>query len=109
MATESTHLPVPPTAPADAHSAHETHETHDGVYRLVYVILVILTGLELLATYSGVIKIPLLLILAASKAILVAAFYMHLRYEKPFLPLVFAGPVIIAVLALLAIQQLVMR
>jgi len=113
MATESTHLPVPPTesAVSTASAAHDDHsnETHDGVYRLVYAILVVLTGLELLATYSGVLKIPLLIVLAATKAILVAAFYMHLRYEKPFLPLIFAGPVVIAVLALLAIQQLVLR
>jgi cytochrome c oxidase subunit 4 len=113
MATESTHLPVPPTGSADhsaaTHDEHETHVSHDGVYRLVYAILVVLTGLELLATYSGVLKIPILIALSATKAILVAAFYMHLKYEKPFLPLVFAGPIVIAVLALLAIQQLVLR
>jgi len=105
MAPESTPLPV---SHSD-HDSHEAHVSHDGVYRLVYVILVVLTGLELMATYTGVLKIPLLLILAATKAILVAAFYMHLRYEKPFLPLVFTGPVIVGVLALLAIQQLVLR
>ena len=111
MATESTHLPVPPTTPADSlpHVAHTAHVSHEGTYRLVYVLLVILTGLELLATYTGVLRIPVLIILGAVKAILVVAFFMHLRYEKPFLPLVFVGPVIVGVLALLAIQQLVLR
>lgn len=110
MATESTHLPVPHSAPADGTPPeHTAHVSHDGVYRLVYVLLVILTGLELMATYTGVLRIPVLIILGATKAILVAAFFMHLRYEKPFLPLVFVGPVIISVLAVLAVQQLVLR
>ena len=111
MATESTHLPVPPTTPAESapHEAHVAHASHDGTYRVVYALLVVLTGLELLATYTGPARIPVLIILGAVKAILVVAFFMHLRYEKPFLPLVFTGPVIVGVLALLAIQQLVLR
>ncbi len=95
---------VNPTTEAHAHSS-----SHEGTYVVVFLLLAILTLIELVVTYIPTIKIVLLLVLSATKAILVASFYMHLRYERPFYPLAFAVPVVIAVLVALAMQQLVLR
>jgi cytochrome c oxidase subunit 4 len=98
------------TPPAhDAAADHGGHADHDATYLIVYILLVLFTIAELGATYVGALKIPLLVGFAAAKAALVVAFYMHLRWEKRYLPLVFAAPVVIGILVALALQQLVMR
>ena len=100
-----------PTPSAEDH----VHESHDGVYILTFVLLVALTLIEVLVTYvPGLVNLVLLkalvlILLASGKAALVVAFFMHLRYEKRYLPLVFIGPIIAAVLAILALNQLVLR
>ncbi|GEM_PF-1215224 len=91
---------VNPTTEAHAGS-------HDGTYLLVFGALAVLTLIEVLSTYAASFKIPLLIVLTSTKAILVIAFYMHLRYERRYLPVIFAAPIIIGVLVALAIQQLV--
>jgi caa(3)-type oxidase subunit IV len=52
-------------------------------YFLVLVILVIFTGVEVAVSYltSGI-KVPLLLILAFSKAALVILYFMHLKSDS---------------------------
>jgi|SRR5579859_7785422 len=97
-----------PLAPAEAHES----ESRDGAYIGVYAFLVVLTLIEVIVSYAStiaIVKALLLLILASGKATLVAGWYMHLRYEKRFMPLVFLGPIIVGVLAILAIQQLLLR
>jgi caa(3)-type oxidase subunit IV len=95
-----------------SHENHEAphshaHENHEGAYFMVFIALALLTLAELLVTYVPVIKIPLLAGLATAKAMLVIAFYMHLRWEKRIYPAFFTFPVIVAILTALAIQQLV--
>ncbi len=107
MQTSSTEHQTAPTPVV--HDVHTEHADHDFTYLIVFVALAALTGLELLATYVPAIKIPLLIGFAAAKAMLVVAFYMHLRWEKRILPMIFAAPVIIGILVALALQQLVMR
>ncbi len=92
--------------------AHPQHESHDGPYILAYILLAVFTLIEVLFTYSTFAKIVLviiLLVLAGTKATLVAAFYMHLRYEKRFLAFVFGGPVLLGAICVLALQQLILR
>ncbi len=96
-------------APVEVDHDAESHESHDGVYIIAFVLLAALTLVELVVTYIPVVKAILLLILASGKAYIVAAYYMHLRYEKRYMPLVFIGPIIVGVLAILAIQGLVLR
>jgi len=45
----------------------------------------------------GSFNIVLALAIATAKAVLVAAFFMHLRYQRPFQTLVFASAVFLAV------------
>ncbi len=86
--------------------SHPEHGSRDGTYVAVFGALALLTLTELIVTYVQVVKIPILVGLAATKATLVVAFYMHLRWEKRILPIIFAFPVVIAVLIALALQQL---
>jgi cytochrome c oxidase subunit 4 len=57
-------------------------------YVMIAVVLVVVTGLEVATSYlegdiSNAIIVPLLLIMAAVKFILVASWYMHLRTDRP--------------------------
>ncbi len=92
----------------DTHE-HDTHGgSHEGTYFLVFVVLGILTMLELILTYTPEgIRYPALVILMTLKAVLVITFYMHLRWEKRFYIVIIAFPMAIAALAALAVQQLV--
>jgi cytochrome c oxidase subunit 4 len=67
-------------------------------YNLVFLALAVFTALEVGASYlpHGV-KIPILVILAATKVTLVLLFFMHLKYDRP----IFSAPLIIG--AILAI------
>ncbi len=108
QAQQSLTQPVQPAAPVEAHQP----ESHDGVYILSFVLLAGLTFVEVLVTYASTVlfvKVLILLLLAAGKATIVAGWYMHLRYEKRFMPFVFLGPIILAVLMILTLQQLLLR
>ena len=61
------------------------------------------------STYAGIIRIPMLIALAAIKAALVAAFYMHLRYERRYFVWTFLIPVAAGILMTIFIQPLVSR
>ncbi len=89
--------------------AHAGHPPRDGIYLFIFGCLGALTVAELVVTYFSVVKIVLLIVLAATKATLVVMFYMHLRWERRIYPLAFTAPVIIAVLTALALQQLVLH
>lgn len=94
----------------DAHDPHkhEQHASHEGAYLAVFLGLGLLTGTELLMTYTPeAIRYPFLVILMIAKAILVVTFFMHLRWEKRFYPVIVIFPTIIAALVALAVQQLV--
>lgn len=92
--------------PADiAHEAHAdgaVHEHHGGSFRTYWIIagfLGLATLLEVwLAEYLPTIGIeggPLagtMMVIALFKAVLVALFYMHLKYEKKILTVIFLIP-----------------
>ncbi len=64
-------------------------------YRLVFIALAVFTGLEIASSYlPTTIKIPVLIILAVTKAALVILFFMHLRYDNR----VFTYPLVIGIL-----------
>jgi caa(3)-type oxidase subunit IV len=90
------------------HDAGAEHATHEGAYFLVFICLAALTLTELMATYvPAAVRYPLLIILMITKAYLVISFFMHLRWEKRFYPLIITFPVVVAALIALAVQQLV--
>jgi cytochrome c oxidase subunit 4 len=103
MATEH-HLP-------DHVGEHEMEHAHPGAktYIIIGVILAVITVAEVFFyTQESVraILVPLLLLLSASKFILVVGFYMHLRFDHPLFTGVFgfglmvAGSVITALMFL---------
>ncbi len=89
---------------AETH-AHASRST----YWMVALILGIVTLLEVAVFYvpllHGVI-VPILLVLSAFKFTLVAAFFMHLKFDRPILSVVFAGGLVIAVFIVLALYFL---
>ncbi len=67
---------------------------------LVFVILTLITIVEIAITLLHLPKtflVPALLAMSFAKAALVAAYYMHLRYEKLLYTLVFVTPALFAV------------
>jgi cytochrome c oxidase subunit 4 len=72
--------------------------THRGQYVAVFVVLGVLTLVELgVATTEGIAKpavVVALVGLAIAKAALIALFYMHLRFETRILRLTVLGPLV---------------
>src|ERR671935_1648707 len=99
-----------------AHAASHEHEEEEGhghpgprTYVIVGLILAVITMLEVYAYTAEAIRpilVPILLVLSATKFVLVVGFYMHLRFDAPLFTGVFgfglavAGSVITALLFL---------
>jgi cytochrome c oxidase subunit IV len=94
------------------HTQHQTH--HSPNYLGVFIVLAVLTIIELGVTWETAhriapflvpLQIPLLLILALAKAALIVMYYMHLKYDSKvytatfllgiFLGLLFTGAVLL--------------
>jgi cytochrome c oxidase subunit IV len=96
--TDHTH-----TAQSESH-AHE--HPGEGTYFTIFIVLALLTLFELLVTYVPLIKVPLLLGLAVTKAWLVVQYYMHLRYDSKIFTWSLLIPVGIAVIIAISLQAL---
>jgi len=84
----------------------EKHGHEKRPYMQVAVALTVLTAVEVGVAnlaFNRTLVIILLVVLAAAKAILVALFYMHLRYDKPILAIIGGFPFFLAVLMALII------
>ena len=93
--------PVATTAAAPAHAAHPKPN-----YMGVFVILGVLTAIEVGIAFIGLSRtftIIALLVLAVWKAVLVALYYMHLRYEPRPLHLLVIAPFPLVVILLVAV------
>ncbi len=95
-----------PTAEEDLHApAHASVST----YLLIGVILTAVTGFEIAAVYVKFFRpvlVPLLLVLSAIKFSLVVLFFMHLRYDRKTLSVLFVGPLTIAIALVIALMTL---
>jgi len=94
------------------HAAADHAPDHASVatYVRVAMILTVVTALEVGVIYIRFltpIVVPLLLVMATAKFVLVVMFFMHLRYDPRSLSAVFVGPLIIATLLGLALIALV--
>jgi cytochrome c oxidase subunit 4 len=70
-------------------------------YIRIFIVLAVLTIIEVMASFTISIKaflVLFLILLAASKAGLVVAYYMHLRFERAPVRVVALGPIILVVL-----------
>lgn len=87
-----------PTVEAQHTDAHAGQRHINPVF--VFVILTVVTVVEIAITLFHLPKdflVPVLLGMSFAKASLVAAYYMHLRYEKPLYTIVFVTPALFAV------------
>jgi cytochrome c oxidase subunit IV len=79
----------------------EHHAGHPGpaLYAIIAVALVILTFMELAVYYVTFLQpllVPILILLAIAKFLLVGGFYMHLYYDQKILSIFFVFPLILA-------------
>jgi cytochrome c oxidase subunit 4 len=85
----------------DAHPVHGTKR-----YWIIGAYLFVLTGLELAAYFYedtlGGAATPVILTLSAAKYILVAMFFMHLKYDSKMFTAVFLFPMALATLVISA-------
>jgi len=94
------------TAPHDGE-----HTNQVGTYVTVFLILAFLTVVELYVPdiYSGPErqhpKMILLVFLAVAKAMIVAYFFMHLKWEKPWLTWIAIMPVYMGLFAILLMLE----
>lgn len=92
-------------------AAPESSKGHasKSTYWLIAVVLGILTMLEVAVFYVPLLHsviVPFLLVLSAAKFILVAMFFMHLKFDRPILTTVFAGGIVVATVIILAMMLL---
>jgi cytochrome c oxidase subunit 4 len=77
----------------DHHAAgHEAHEVHpDSFYIRIALILAFLTGLEVLLSYLdvGPLFLPALFVLMTIKFVMVALFFMHLKFDSKWFNMAF--------------------
>ncbi len=103
---------VMPNAPADAHtSAHYEQESLFGLpipvaaYTAIYAILAVTSLIEItlaeLIPFDSWIRIPVLGGLSAVKAILVMAYYMHLKEDNKIFAAAIVLPIIVGLIATL--------
>ena len=85
----------------------ELDRPSEGTYFTIFLLLAALTVTELLVTYLQIVKIPLLLGLAVTKAWLVVQFYMHLRYDSRILSWTLLVPTLVGLGATIFLQVLV--
>ncbi len=85
----------------------ELDRPSEGTYFTIFLLLAALTVTELLVTYLQIVKIPLLLGLAITKAWLVVQFYMHLRYDSRILSWTLLIPPLMGLGATIFLQVLV--
>ncbi len=74
------------------------HYPGSRTYLLVFAGLAILTLIEVGVAYiTSDIRVPILIILSALKALLVILFFMHLRYDSRWYAFIFFGPLVLVI------------
>lgn len=91
---------------------HPTHKSHTTEYVIVFIVLSLLTGLELMIPGLKTLylyKAIGLVGLAFGKALVVAFFYMHLKEEKAWLWIIASVPIAAIVYASVLILESMYR
>lgn len=108
----SAHRPATDGAHADPHAVGEVHEHPTwATYKWVALILTVITIVEVWVYYipafvASRLFVPSLLIMSAVKFVIVVLFYMHLKYDHKLFRALFTGPLLIAVLTIVALMFL---
>ncbi len=90
--------------PAIEHDVH--HHPGWQTYVVIGLILTIITAVEVAVFYIPAmhpVMVPVLLVLSATKFILVIMFYMHLKFDSKLFSTVFVGPLLLAVTAVISL------
>lgn len=100
MSTETTIDAHAGTADEPHHGdLHDGHKP-DGYYAKVAIFLGIVTGAEVALSYAGIegwLLLPPMLLLMAVKFVVVAALFMHLRFDNKLLTWLFYAGLLLAV------------
>jgi cytochrome c oxidase subunit IV len=89
-------------AQLDGHGPEFVHGPTDRQYVIVAIVLSALTGMEVFTYFKSVVDfgpflMPMLLVLMGVKFYLIAAFFMHLRYDRAILRRFFLTGIVLAV------------
>ena len=113
MTAADSHGRMPAGEPEEPHGVTVPTPHHHVPYYLIFGILVVLTaitvGVYFLHPTSELVKILLALLIASVKAILVAMFFMHLKFEGKLIYTIFIVPLILCVLLVVALIPDVLR
>jgi cytochrome c oxidase subunit IV len=99
---EQEHHSTTATIPDDELSSVQEHDQHsgDGMYWRIFIVLIVLTAAEVLTYFLeeelGAALIPILIVLMLVKLFLVAAYFMHLKYDSKLFGQVFWTGAILA-------------
>lgn len=82
---------------------HDAHPNRDATYVKVALILAVITGIETFTYFESVLDLgratmPLLMVCMGVKFYLIAAYFMHLKWDKPILRRAFLTGIGIAVI-----------
>jgi len=100
---------------AVTHDHDGEHPNLLGTYVTVFLVLGFLTVIEVFiprvysGPWDGHLKMILLCVLAFAKAILVAAFFMHLKWEHPWLRRIAAMPLYMGILVIVIMLESIYR
>ena len=95
-------------SPAEAQQAHDDHFPTWQLYVKIGVILAVITAIEVSAFYipaweGSRIYVPSMLFLSSLKFIAVVLFYMHLKYDHRIFRALFTGPLLVAIITIVAL------
>jgi cytochrome c oxidase subunit 4 len=95
----------------DSHADESTEHAHPGAkeYLGIAVVLTVITAVEVAVFYVPSLKgilVPTLLILSAVKFALVAAFYMHLKFDHKMFSWLFVVPMILMAIIVIMLLRL---
>lgn len=97
---------------SENHETTHNYKSHTKEYVIVFVVLTVLTILELMIPgldTKHVYKASALVLLAVSKALAVAFFYMHLKEETKWLKFIAAVPISAGLFAAVLIAESMYR
>ena len=98
--TDTTEHPVDVDADEHAEAHDDHHGPSDTDFIWIGLILAVITAVEVAFYYFaddlGSIEVPGLIVMMIVKFIIVAAWFMHLRFDKAVLTYLFAGGAILA-------------
>lgn len=103
--TNASAPPASSEAPAHAHPK-------EAEYVRIAIILAIVTAIEVGVYYFDTIPgliVPVLLVLSALKFMLVAMFFMHLRFDSRLFSFIFSGPLLLAMAVMVAVLSMFQR